>query len=206
MTLPADIKQIFFDTLQGDKNLLEFEQWLYADKQLENVLSPDDYLELISFSYKRDNAKYDLYNILEKYFGKDEYEKMRILNLLGKALNRDKELPQILMTFYDLYCKGYNFFDNLGLGYGLAIEAPYPQADNWDELNLAQQYNLLSSFYPGIEIEIKKVVSWLENGTIILTGAKDEYNHFVYIDNRTEIEKRPTSFTMAELDGNNKKP
>ncbi|MFT3947773.1 MAG: hypothetical protein QM763_12460 [Agriterribacter sp.] len=45
MTLPADIEQIFFDTLSGDKTVLEFEQWLYADKRLETILNSDDYLD-----------------------------------------------------------------------------------------------------------------------------------------------------------------
>ncbi len=206
MTLPADIKQIFFDTLHGDTSVLEFEQWLYADKQLETILNSDDYLELISYGYKRDNAKYGLYQLLEKLIDKGEYEKYRILCLLTKALNKDKELPQILMTFYDLYCKGYNFFDNLGLGYGLAVEVPYSQADSWDELNSEQQLNLINSFYPDIEMEIKKVISWLDNGNVVLTGIKDEYNDFQYIDNRTEIEKQPTGYEVATLNNDKIKP
>ncbi len=47
MTLPANIQEIFFDTLNGDKSVLEFEEWLYADKKLETILNSDDYLELI---------------------------------------------------------------------------------------------------------------------------------------------------------------
>jgi hypothetical protein len=36
MTLPEKIKKIFFQILCGDKNVLEFEAWLYNDKQLES--------------------------------------------------------------------------------------------------------------------------------------------------------------------------
>ena len=32
MTLPADIEQIFYNTLCGDKTILEFEEWVYAGK------------------------------------------------------------------------------------------------------------------------------------------------------------------------------
>ena len=49
MTLPADIQEIFYDTLSGEKTILEFEEWLYADKTLEGILEANDYLELISF-------------------------------------------------------------------------------------------------------------------------------------------------------------
>ena len=197
MILPTDIQNIFFDTLSGDKTILEFEQWLYADKQLETVIDSDNYLDLISFGYKSENAKYGLFRLLEKHIDKGELETRRIYGLLTKALNRDKELPKILVTFYDFYCKGYNFFDNLGLGYGLAIEVPRienTKADTWDELTQEQQSNLLDSFYPDLETEIKKVIYWLDNRKVILTGIKNQYNHFEYIDNRTEIEKQPTGY------------
>ena len=197
MILPTDIQNIFFDTLSGDKTILEFEQWLYADKQLETVIDSDDYLDLISFGFKSENAKYGLFRLLEKHIDKGELETRRIYGLLTKALNRDKELPKILVTFYDFYCKGYNFFDNLGLGYGLAIEVPRienTKADTWDELTQEQKSNLLDSFYPDLETEIKKVIYWLDNRKVILTGIKNQYNHFEYIDNRTEIEKQPTGY------------
>jgi|JI6StandDraft_1071083.scaffolds.fasta_scaffold33637_3 hypothetical protein len=202
MTLPVDIKQIFFDTLIGDKTVLEFEQWLYADKRLETILNSDDYLDLISYGYKSHTAKYGLFKLLEKHFDKGELETKRIYTLLAKALNRDKELPEILMIFYDLYCKGYNFFDNLGLGYGLRVEVPgiNNYVETWDDLSEAQQTTLLNSFYPDIETEIKKVISWLDTGKVILTGIKDENNHFEYIDNRTELEKEPTGYQVATVD------
>ena len=209
MTLPADIKQTFFDTLTGDKSVLEFEQWLYADKRLENILNPDDYLDLISYGYKADNSKYGLFRLLEQHIDKGELETKRVRMLLTKALNKDKDLPQILMTFYDLYCKGYNFFDNLGLGYGLAIEVPRvnnTSADTWDELNEQQQKDLLDSFYPGLDNEIKKVISWLDTEKVVLTGIKDDYNHFEYIDNRTEIEKQSTGYQVATVDNKAQKP
>ena len=100
------------------------------------------------------------------------------------------------MTFYDFYCKGYNFFDNLGLGYGLAIEVPRienTKADTWDELTQEQKSNLLDSFYPDLETEIKKVIYWLDNRKVILTGIKNQYNHFEY------IEKQPTGFKIVTM-------
>ncbi|HEY8969195.1 MAG TPA: hypothetical protein VIM64_08875 [Puia sp.] len=185
MTLPENIKEIFFQTLYGSKNILEFETWLYRDEQLEGILSPESYLDLISYGYKGEAAKYGLYKLLENLIDKGEYETWKLLGLLRKALKRDDELPEILMTFYDLYCKGYTFLDNLGLGYGLAVEVPYRlDKDSWDELTVEQQQNLLNSFYPDIEGEIIKVLSWIESRQIILTGIRGEYNRYEYIDNR----------------------
>lgn len=195
MTLPSDIKQSFYETLNGDSSVLEFESWLYADKQLESILNSDDYLNLISFGYKDSTAKYDLIALLEKLVDKGDYEMWRIRKLLTKALKRDKELPQLLMSFYDLYCKGYSFLDNLGLGYGLAIEVPYSQAEYWDDLTIEQQQKLLASFYPQLDLEIKKVISWLDTDKIKLTGNRDQYNYyFDYSDNRNDEEKIPTAY------------
>ena len=56
-TLPQDIKGRFYKTVKGDISLDDFEQWLYADKELEKHLNPDDYLDLISLSFKKSGAK-----------------------------------------------------------------------------------------------------------------------------------------------------
>jgi len=201
MTLPSDIQEIFYDTLSGDKTIMEFEEWLYGDTRLESILQPEDYLELISFGYKSDTAKKCLPKLLEKHINKAELEKRRIHKLLTTALNRDKDLPQILMSFYDMYCKGYTFIDNLGLGYGLRVEVPGVNnyQETWNDLSQTEQARLLNSFYPDLDTELKKVISWLDTGKVVLTGIKDEYNHFEYIDNRTELEKQPTAY---EIEGN----
>jgi hypothetical protein len=208
MRLPTDIQEIFFDTLSGDKTVLEFEEWLYADRRLEAILHSGDYLELISFGYKSDTARKLLPGLLEKHVEKGEIEKRRILKLLTKALNKDKELPEILMTFYDLCWKGYDFFDNLGLGYGLRVKVPRINnyEETWEDLNEEEQTNLLKSFYPDLETEINKVISWLDTGKVILTGIKDEYNHFEYIDNRTQLEKQPAGCKVVIIDINAQKP
>ncbi len=204
MLLPPDIKQIFFETLSGDKSVFEFEQWLYADKRLEIILNAEDYLDLISYGYKGDKVKFGLFALLEKHIDKAEYEKYRVRNLLTKALQADRRLPEILMTFYDLYCRGYTFFDNLGLGYGLSVKVP-SQAGSWDKLTNDQQQALLSSFNPRLEIEIKKVISWLDDGKIVLTGVIDQYNNFDYIDNRLAIEKQPAAYEIASAGSNTKR-
>jgi hypothetical protein len=114
-------------------------------------------------------------------------------------LNKDKELPNILITFYNLYCKGYIFLDNLGLGYGLRVKVPgiNNYYETWADLTEKEQLNLMNSFYPCLDTEIKKVIAWIDTGKVVLTGIKDEYNRFEYIDNRIESEKQPTGYQVA---------
>lgn len=207
MKLPPDINKIFIDTISGELPVLEFEQWLYNNKQLETILSAEDYLDLISYGYKSNDSKPGLLRLLKKHIDIGELETQRIHKLLTQALKRDRDLPKILACFYDLYCKGYYFFDALGLVYGLKMEVPgiNNYEETWEDLDETQLNVLLNSFYPNLEIEIKKVISWLDNGEIILTGIADQYNHFEYIDNRPESERLPWDYGI-ESDLSNVNP
>lgn len=194
MPLPPDIQQLFFETINGDKSPLEFESWLYADTRLEKILRPEDYLELISFGYKSPTAKYELPGLLERLVDKETYETWRLRSLLTKALQRDEQLPNILMTFYDLYYNGYSFLDKLALSYGLEMEVPYYSPTPGMSAE-QQQQQILASFYPQLEAELKKVLHWLDTGKIILTGNKNNYDRYDdYTDNRTKEEKAPTMY------------
>ncbi|TJZ53809.1 hypothetical protein FAZ15_17475 [Sphingobacterium olei] len=192
-TLPQNIKEKFYRTIEGGISLADFEQWLYADEQLEKHLSPDDYLDLISLSFKKSGAKYQLWNLLRKHIDLGEFETYKMLGLLNEAKQKTERLPFILMEFYDLYCKGYNFLQDLGLGIGLAVEVPRVNnttADTWDELTSEQQKELLDSFSPELEECIEQVIYWLEAKKIVLTGEQDEIGHYDYEDLRTEEERK----------------
>ena len=107
------------------------------------------------------------------------------------------------MEFYDLYCKGYNFLQDLGLEIGLAVEVPRVNnttADTWDELTTEQQKELLNSFSPELEDYIEQVIYWLETKKIILTGEQDEIGHYDYEDLRTEEERKSKLWVTVSED------
>lgn len=202
-TLPQDIKERFYKTIKGEISLGDFEQWLYADKELEKYLKSNDYLDLISLSFKKSGAKYELWNLLKKHIDLGEFETYKMLGLLNEAKQKTERLPYILMEFYDLYCKGYNFFQDLGLGIGLAVEVPRVNnttADTWDELTSEQQKEFLDNFSPELEEGIEQVIYWLETRKIILTGEQDEIGHYEYRDLRTEEEKKSKLWVTVSED------
>ena len=97
------------------------------------------------------------------------------------------------MEFYNLYCKGYDLLQDLGLGYGLIMIQVPPSKyskDNWNDLKEYEKQNLLNSFYPEIEEAIQKVIDWLTNKQIILTGEQNEIGRYEYQDFRTDEEKK----------------
>ncbi len=192
-TLPDHIKKRFYKTINEDYSIDDFEKWLYSDLELERLLSPDDYLDLISLSFKKSGAKYELWNLLRKNIDIGEFETFKILELLNIAKQKSERQPLAIMEFYDLYCKGYSFLRNLGLSYGLSLEVPRVKnttADSWYELEENEQRKLLNSLSPGLEIEIDKVKNWIETKRIILTGERDEMGYYEYIDIRTENEQK----------------
>jgi hypothetical protein len=200
--LPQAIKERFYETIKGDISIDDFEQWLYADKELEKHLNSDDYFDLISLSFKKSGAKYELWNLLKKHIDLGEFETYKMLGLLYEAKQKTERLPYVLMEFYDLYCKGYYFLQDLGLGIGLAITVPTVNnttADTWEELTCEQQKELLNSFSPELDECIEKVIFWLEMKKIKLTGEQDEMGHYDYEDLRTQ-EERKLKFEVIVLE------
>jgi hypothetical protein len=191
--LPPHIKERFFQTLNGKIALVDFERWLYADEELEDLLQPDDYLAFISLNFNKSGAKYEVWNLIAKHTHPGEYETYKIVELLDLAKNKTDRLPYYLMDFYDLYCKGYGFLQKLGFDYGLSVVVPNLEetaADTWEELTKEQQNRLLHSFSPGLEQEIERVTMWLSTGKVILTGEKDDMRQFEYFDFRNEEDRK----------------
>lgn len=136
--LPKSIEEKFYAFIYGDINLESFESWVYTENDLEAALSADDYLDLISFNYKKIGAKDELIEFLfGRFIDRAKYERWMILELLYIAKKGDERLPDVLRLFYDLYCRDYNFLRDLGLGYGLMIEVPPGKykADTWEEMS-----------------------------------------------------------------------
>ena len=193
MTLPYEIKERFYKVIKGDITLVDFEQWLYSDKELETCLDSEDYINLISLDFKKSSTKHDLYNFLKKHTDIGEFEAYKMLELLKEAQQKNDKLPYLLMEFYDLYCSGYDFLQDIGLGMGLDIRVPNIKnstADTWEELTIEQQNKLLNSFSPELEKCIEKAIYWLETKKIILTGEKNEIGKYTYKDLRTKKEKK----------------
>ncbi|WP_353186394.1 hypothetical protein [Parapedobacter lycopersici] len=187
--LPAEIVERFYLTLNGDIPIEAFEKWLYADRTLEQYLNPDDYLDLISLGFKKSGAKYELWKLLKKHIDLADFETYKLRNLLQEARLKTERLPQVLVAFYELYCDGYYFLQQLAIGYGLAIQVPQVEnttAETWDELNAMEKKALLKSLEQGLDDEVDLVLGWLESGKIKLTGEIDEMGRYMYDDFRTQ--------------------
>ena len=193
--LPASIKQTFFGMMSGLIPIEDFEQWVYTNEELEIALSDDAYLALVSLNYKKSGAKYELFKLLQSITSVSEYETLKLTRLLNAAKIRDIKLPGTLAQFYDLYCDGYYFLRKLGLGLGLSmyvLPAPY-KVEHRSELKESELKALVNSIPLSLENEVNEVLKWLEEGKIVLTGTKDQYDHREFIDNRSDADKASIS-------------
>jgi hypothetical protein len=190
--LSDNIKTKLFRFLNGEESINNFEQWVYATDALEAILGSEDYFNLISLDFSKQADRFELINLLKKYIDAGEYETWKLRRLLNHFLSQEGDLPLMLGEFYELYCNGFYFLETLGLKYGLAIKVP-PQeysSDSWQELADAEKERLLNSLLPVALDEAQKVLTWLNQGKIVITNQPNESGHY-YLDKRTQEEKNP---------------
>ncbi len=190
---------IIYKLIAREIEINEFEQWVYSEKDLESLLSSDEYLDLISLTYKLPSSLYEAEKILRPHIDIGKYYDWYLRRVLQQVIEHPTDVHKYIEQCYDMYCDGYGFLDNLGLGYGLAVSVPPSdyRADSWDELESVEQKKLIEGFYPGVREEAEKVVSWLDTSKIVITGHDGDFQGIQYTDSRTPEEKEPTGYKVA---------
>jgi hypothetical protein len=152
------------------------------------VLHEDDYLNLIGLDFSQQSSHYEATKILRRYVHAGEYETWKLRTLLLTVINQEQDLRRSLCECYELYCSGYSFLDNLGLGCGLTVIVPPPQygADNWYELSHEEKHQLLHALLPSAIAEAETVLAWLDEGKIVITDEPGELGHYLYLDRRAD--------------------
>lgn len=187
----------------GEKiSIKEFENWVYETKWLENELTEDEYTDLISLNYGTSSSKYEVGKILKERFDEGKFESVKMVELLTSIIERDGKEGESLMRMYDLYCKGYYFLEDLGLGIGLFIEVPNKYGvEYYHELNERQKKELVNSVYPSAKELAIELKNWILKGDLKLTGEREsELNRWQYIDNRTEEDKKSRVWKVEDVD------
>lgn len=156
-------------------------------------------MKLISLNYKQSSSLHEAEKILKRYIDTGKYYDWYLRSVLQKIIDHPSDAHSYIEKCYDMYCDGYSFLDNLGLGYGLAVIVPpfKYNADTWEKLDSPEQKKLIESFYPDIINETNKVINWLDTKKIVLIGHDSTYQGIQYIDSREFEEKEPTAYKVA---------
>lgn len=167
-----DIQDKFHQIISKQISLREFEQWVYQTSELESLLPSEDYLTLVSFDYKHADGFYEIEKVLGKYVALHEYESTQLSNLLLSIINKDSNAKTSIQETYYLYCKGYKFFDDIGLNYGLDIVVPETQT--------------FEDMYPKVIDVAKQALALLESKQIVFTNEINNEGIFKYQDLRKD--------------------
>ncbi len=197
-----EIESNYLNLIGNKISVNEFENWVYKSNWLEDELTEDEYIDLISLNYKTSSAKYEIGKILKRKLDNGKFETVKMINLLNTIIERDGKEGEALTKMYDLYCKGYYFLEDLGLGIGLHIEIPNKfGVEYYHELNDENKNELVDSVYPSAKELAKELKNWLLVGDIKLSGEREpELNRWQYIDNRTTKDKVSRVWKVSNTD------
>ena len=197
-----EIESKYFDLMDEKISVKEFENWVYETKWLEKELTEDEYIDLISLNYGTPSSKYEIGKILKERFDEGKFESVKMIELLSSIIERDGKEGESLTKMYDLYCRGYYFLEDLGLGIGLFIEVPNKYGvEYYHELNEKQKNELVNSVYPSAKELAIELKNWILRGDLKLTGEREsELNRWQYIDYRTEEDKKSRVWKVENVD------
>lgn len=201
--LPIDIQIEFFKVINDEVSINDFEQWLYVQNSLEQLLGNKVYIDLISINYKNRHAKHEMCKVIDLYLDYGLFEERKLKKILNDLIHKTDDFAKSLIATYDLYCYGYSFFYNLGLGYGLTFSEDFFDYTEWENLSADQKENRINKIYPGVKREAELVLSWMEQGKLILTGERDELGHYDYIDKRSPFEKDHRNIDVGFVEPDN---
>ena len=197
---PIDIQVEFFKLFNNEISIEIFEQWVYKTKELEVHFDPTDYIDFISLNFQSRHAIHEMKKVVNKYLDFGEFEKRKIDKILNDLTKKNDDFAKSLIATYDLYCDGYSFLHNIGLGYGLTFANDFYEFTDWIKLSQGEKNRRIDAIYNGVKSEAEKVREWLDRKNVVLTGEVDDNGRFDYIDNRTTEERRPTGYSVMNLD------
>ncbi|MDO3695969.1 barstar family protein [Wenyingzhuangia sp. chi5] len=80
-----------------------FESWVYENKELENVISEENYIDLLAFNFKSREIKNFIKSIIQKHFDWKEFEKYRTIELLKNIKSGNIEIVLASRKLRELY-------------------------------------------------------------------------------------------------------
>jgi hypothetical protein len=195
----------FYLVVAKKMSVADFEQWVYTTPELETILSEDNYIRLISFNYNSRWAFYELQKLLVPYVDRGEMRKRELLELLHTLADGGSpdDVLDALMDTFNLFYKGYSFFDELA-HYGLAAEDDFgfDPEEKWLRMTDRQKQKYLSKFYPQVQKLAQQLIQQLESGQIQLhtQGLDDEitYTETSVIATAEEPESLKTEASSAK--------
>lgn len=160
---------IFYKFLNEDISKESLENWIYENKELENIFQKDHYNDLLAFNYKSSEIKNYIKSIIKKNFDWQEFEKWRTIELLEKIKNGKVEFVLATRKLRQLYLEQEEEIKKpfvsiqLAIGYesvldNCPIESEYHL---WNSESLKKQLEPIEWYRDNFLIDVDKELSEL---------------------------------------------
>ncbi|MGP1909715.1 hypothetical protein ACTSEZ_16220 [Metabacillus sp. JX24] len=169
------IEANFYNIYKKMISIKEFENWVYRTPEIELFYGEELYFSLIDLNYNQKNASRDVMKLLEEHIPFAYFEYVRLTSCLQAISNEEKIHIGVLEQLYEDYCRGYSFLRFIGLSCVGAADDP--------DLAGHDLTHHRKEFYWKMKCEADRLLGYLKNGDILLTG---EYQ---YTDNRSEEDR-----------------
>jgi hypothetical protein len=198
---PNTIK--FYQYSTGNISAEEFEQWVYNTPELENHLGKDQYMDLISFSFKsRDLGTY-INSLIKKCFNRTEFEKWRTVELLTNIKNEKIEIVLGSRKMRELYLEQEEEIIKRPL---LSIELAIGYESELDNCPIESEYHIWSD--EALKKQLEPVTWYKERMlklvnrelNIILISSEDLENAIDNDTSENKYKKAGQSLLMAITD------
>lgn len=160
-------KQTFFQLLNGDLPIKDFEQWVYkSSDNLEAELQRDFYLDLISFNYNQKDNFRQLGDKIEMQIDTNEFNIWRTKKLLTDIIENKIDIVLATRKLRELYFDtGENFIPiTLGVGYESVLDdVPTPsEYKQWESEALKQVLKKVEAYKDDIIRDAKQFLGTLD--------------------------------------------
>ncbi len=129
-----EFKQRVFSVMNGLLPLADFEQWLYRNEALSDLMDNDAILMVYEFDYGKADSKYEFNKLFLKEFG-DEFLLWKVKANLTELINGTHRTELIISDFYTLGDQGYSWAYSIGYYEYLLDNSLYDYGDSNDVLN-----------------------------------------------------------------------
>ena len=186
------IEEIYYKLIHSKESVRGIEDIVYSDKNIVEIMSDEDYLELISLDYRSKYILHEFSMVTEKYIDFKKLENTRVIEILKSAQKLDDDLGAWLIELYELYCQGYYFLQDLAFGFGLPCSSStkFGRYKEWNDLTQSEKNDVTSAFIPKVIVFLEEAIEWLDEGKIVLSGEKGSGNNWIYIDKRSVEERK----------------
>lgn len=167
----------FINNKKNEQSMLNFEQWVYENDELEEILGKDEYYELISRDYKDKYAYHETEKQIRRLINFGQFEQERLERALYDLLTNEDEADTLetLAVLYDEYCDGYNFLRYIALTFIMT-------ADEYKEI-LKRDPIEFGSYMESIRKEAVRLLGFLNKNEIFIDKEHE------YSDNRAENDR-----------------